>query len=244
MSKLYALVTGASRGIGKAVALELAGMGYHILVNYKSNEVLAKEVCEQIREKGVSADLLQFDVGNQAETERVLQNWMTENTDSFIEVLVNNAGIRKDNLLMWMKDEEWNDVLGASLHGFFYLTRIVIKPMLSKRYGRIINIVSLSGVKGMAGQVNYSAAKAGMIGATKSLAQEVAKRKITVNAVAPGFIQTDMTADLQEDMYKKLIPMERFGNAEEVASVVGFLASSKASYITGEVIHVNGGLYT
>ncbi len=244
MSKVFALVTGASRGIGKAIALELSDLGFNILVNYKSNEEMAMNVCDEIRAKGVIAQTLRFDVGNQQETETALQTWLSKNPENFIEVLVNNAGIRKDNLMMWMKDDEWKDVLDASLQGFFYVTRALLKPMLTKRYGRIINIVSLSGVKGMQGQVNYSAAKAAVIGATKALAQEVAKRKITVNAVAPGFIQTDMTHDLNEEMYKKLIPMERFGLAEEVASVVGFLASSKSSYVTGEVIHVNGGLYT
>jgi len=157
---------------------------------------------------------------------------------------VNNAGIRKDALVMWMKNEEWSDVLNTNLNGFLYTTRLLIKDMLINKYGRIINVVSLSGVKGLPGQVNYSAAKAGVIGATKALAQEVAKKNVTVNAVAPGFIRTDMTKDLDEKELKTLIPMNRFGEPEEVAEVVGFLASEKASYITGAVINVNGGLYT
>jgi 3-oxoacyl-[acyl-carrier protein] reductase len=187
---------------------------------------------------------MKFDVANTEQTESVLQAWMDESGVNYIEVIVNNAGIKKDNLMMWMTNEEWHSVIDTSLGGFFNVTRFLLKPMLTKRYGRIVNVVSLSGVKGMSGQTNYAAAKAAVIGATKSLAQEVAKRKITVNAVAPGFIKTDMTSDIDPEMYKKIIPMERFGEVEEVASLVSFLASKNASYITGEVIHVNGGLYT
>ncbi|HQY11167.1 MAG TPA: SDR family oxidoreductase, partial [Ferruginibacter sp.] len=170
--------------------------------------------------------------------------WMEANEDKVIEVLVNNAGLRDDGLMMWMKDEQWDRVVNTSLDGFFYVTRLVVNSMLMKKYGRIINIVSLSGIKGMAGQVNYSAAKAGVIGATKALAQEIARKGITVNAVAPGFIKTDMTSDLNENELKAMIPVKRFGSPEEVAKTVGFLASQGASYITGEVISVNGGLYT
>jgi 3-oxoacyl-[acyl-carrier protein] reductase len=242
--KKYALVTGASRGIGRACAVAIAKMGYHVLVNYKSNESEAAQTVALIQEQGGSAEIIRFDVAKLTEVEAVLNEWMKTNGTEYIEVLVNNAGIRKDNLMMWMKDEEWRDVLDTSLEGFFNVTRHLVKTMLVKRYGRIINMVSLSGVKGMQGQVNYSAAKAAVIGATKALALEVGKRKITVNAVAPGFIQTDMTGDLDQDMYKKMIPMDRFGTAEEVAAVVAFLASKEASYITGEVIQVNGGLYT
>jgi 3-oxoacyl-[acyl-carrier protein] reductase len=242
--KKYALVTGASRGIGRACAVAIAKMGYHVLVNFKSNESEAAQTVALIQEQGGSAEIIRFDVAKLIEVEAVLNEWMKTNGTEYIEVLVNNAGIRKDNLMMWMKDEEWRDVLDTSLEGFFNVTRHLVKTMLVKRYGRIINMVSLSGVKGMQGQVNYSAAKAAVIGATKALALEVGKRKITVNAVAPGFIQTDMTGDLDQDMYKKMIPMDRFGTAEEVAAVVAFLASKEASYITGEVIQVNGGLYT
>jgi 3-oxoacyl-[acyl-carrier protein] reductase len=242
--KKYALVTGASRGIGRACAVAIAKMGYHVLVNFKSNESEATQTVALIQEQGGSAEIIRFDVAKLTEVEAVLNEWMKTNGTEYIEVLVNNAGIRKDNLMMWMKDEEWRDVLDTSLEGFFNVTRHLVKTMLVKRYGRIINMVSLSGVKGMQGQVNYSAAKAAVIGATKALALEVGKRKITVNAVAPGFIQTDMTGDLDQDMYKKMIPMDRFGTAEEVAAVVAFLASKEASYITGEVIQVNGGLYT
>jgi 3-oxoacyl-[acyl-carrier protein] reductase len=158
--------------------------------------------------------------------------------------LVNNAGVREDALLMWMTDEQWKNVIGSSLDGFYYVTRLVVMGMLSNRYGRIVNVVSLSGIKGMPGQANYSAAKAGVIGATKALAQEVARRGVTVNAVAPGFIRTDMTTDLNEAEWTKLIPMQRFGEAKEVADAIGFLASPEASYITASVLSINGGLYS
>lgn len=240
----YALVTGGSRGIGRAICLSLAESGYNLLINYKSNIAEAEKTLALVREKGSDGEILKFDVGNGAEIEKVLGDWIEANADKPIEVLVNNAGIRQDVLLMWMKAEEWHNVLNPTLDGFFYVTRLVIKSMLMKKYGRIINVVSLSGIKGMPGQTNYSAAKAGLIGATKALAQEVGRRNITVNAVAPGFIKTDMTTDLNEKDFKALIPMNRFGEVEEVAEVVNFLASSKASYITGEVISINGGLYT
>ncbi len=240
----YALITGASRGIGKAIAIRLASSGYHILLNYQSNDQAADETVAAIQANGGTATKMKFDVSSEQETETAIQQWMDSTGVSYIEVLVNNAGIKKDNLMMWMTNDEWKSVLNTSLDGFFYITRFLLKPMLTKRYGRIINIVSLSGVKGMSGQTNYAAAKAAVIGATKSLAQEVAKRKITVNAVAPGFIKTDMTSDIDPEMYKRIIPMERFGEVEEVASLVNYLASKDASYITGEVIHVNGGLYT
>ncbi|HRH02397.1 MAG TPA: 3-oxoacyl-ACP reductase FabG [Bacteroidia bacterium] len=240
----YALVTGGSRGIGRAICLSLAESGYNLLINYKSNVAEAEKTLALVREKGSDGEIIKFDVGNGAEIEKVLGDWIEANADKPIEVLVNNAGIRQDVLLMWMKAEEWHNVLNPTLDGFFYVTRLIIKSMLMKKYGRIINVVSLSGIKGMPGQTNYSAAKAGLIGATKALAQEVGRRNITVNAVAPGFIKTDMTTDLNEKDFKALIPMNRFGEVEEVAEVVNFLASAKASYITGEVISINGGLYT
>lgn len=238
----YALVTGASRGIGRAISLQLARMGYYILVNYKTNEQEALLTLQQIREVGSEGELMCFDVANADTVNETLMNWMTLNKDAYIEVLVNNAGIRKDNLMIWMPQEDWQKVLDISLNGFFNVTQSLLKSMLVKRYGRIINIVSLSGVKGMKGQVNYSAAKGGVIAATKALAAEVAPRSITVNAVAPGFIDTDMTGDLDENRLKPLIPVGRFGTTEEVAALVGFLASKEASYITGEMISVNGGL--
>ena len=244
MEKKYALVTGGSRGIGRAIALKLGSMGYHVLVNYASNEIEADQTVQSIVDNGGDAEKIRFNVANQVEAETVLGAWLISNKTEYIEVIINNAGIKKDNLLMWMTNEEWRSVLDTSLEGFFNVTRFLLKGMLVKRYGRIVNVVSLSGVKGMSGQTNYSAAKAGVIGATKALAQEVAKRKITVNAVAPGFIHTDMTSDIEAEQYKKIIPMERFGQPEEVAAAVAFLVSREASYITGEVIHINGGLYT
>jgi 3-oxoacyl-[acyl-carrier protein] reductase len=177
-------------------------------------------------------------------SENVLQDFRKNNPDAEIEIIVNNAGITSDGLFMWMKPEDWHSVINTSLNGFYNVTQPLLKDMLKRRYGRIINIVSLSGLKGNAGQVNYSAAKGALISATKALAQEIGKRKVTVNAVAPGFITSDMTADFDEKELKKLIPLNRFGEAEEVADLVSFLASKKASYITGEVININGGLYS
>jgi 3-oxoacyl-[acyl-carrier protein] reductase len=240
----YALVTGGSRGIGRAVCIKLAEQGYHLLINYKSNEAEALKTLQMIREKGSDGELMQFDVSDKKAVDEVLGGWVDKNKEKVIEVLINNAGIRQDALMIWMTDEQWKNVLGSSLNGFYYVTRLVISGMLTKRYGRVVNVVSLSGLKGMPGQTNYSAAKAGVIGATKALAQEVARRGVTVNAVAPGFIRTDMTQDLKEENLKSLIPMQRFGEPEEVAEAIVFLASPKASYITGEVISINGGLYS
>lgn len=240
----YALVTGASRGIGRAVSCKLAEMGYTVLLNYRSQEMEAAETLRRVREKGADGELMQFDVTDVTAVSAAMTDWSVRHPGAYIEVLVNNAGIRQDNLMMWMTDEEWHGVLDISLDGFFYVTRPLLKDMLVKRFGRIVNIVSLSGIKGMPGQTNYSAAKGGLIAATKALAQEVAKKKVTVNAVAPGFIRTDMTGDLDENELKKQIPAGRFGDPEEVAALVGFLVSPEASYITGEVISINGGLYT
>ncbi|MBA4054208.1 MAG: 3-oxoacyl-ACP reductase FabG [Marivirga sp.] len=240
----YALVTGGSRGIGRAVCLKLAEQGYHILINFKSNEAEAKITAGLVEGKNVKAELLKFDVSNKGEVELVLGGWIEQNKEKVIEVLVNNAGIREDALMIWMTDEQWKNVLGSSLDAFYYVTRQVINGMLGNKFGRIVSVVSLSGLKGMAGQTNYSAAKAGVIGATKALAQEVARRGVTVNAVAPGFIRTDMTQDLNEAELKQLVPMKRFGEPEEVADAIAFFASSKASYITGAILSINGGLYT
>lgn len=240
----YALVTGGSRGIGRAVCLRLAEAGYNILITYKNNQAEAGKTLSLIQEKGVTGQLLQFDVSDKKQVEEILTKWVEENPGNEIEVLVNNAGIRNDGLMIWMEESQWRDVVNASLDGFFFVTKAVLNGMLTKKYGRIVNIVSLSGLKGMPGQVNYSAAKAGVIGATKALAQEVARRGVTVNAVAPGFIKTDMTKDLPEADLKKLVPMQRFGEAAEVAELVNFLASPAASYITGEVVSINGGLYS
>lgn len=240
----FALVTGGSRGIGRAVCVKMADMGYNVLINYKSNEAEASHTLSLIKEKGVSGEIIRFDVSDKNEVQSQLGGWIEANSDKTIEVLVNNAGIREDALMMWMKDEQWDSVVNTSLGGFFYVTRLVVNSMLIKKYGRIINIVSLSGLKGLPGQTNYSAAKAGVIGATKALAQEIGRKGITVNAVAPGFIKTDMTEGLNENELKTLIPLKRFGLPEEVAYAVGFLASAEAAYITAEVISVNGGLYS
>ncbi|WP_312823143.1 3-oxoacyl-ACP reductase FabG [Epilithonimonas sp.] len=240
-----AIITGGSRGIGRAICLKLAEeKNYHILINYTSNQSAAEETLARVQELGSNGEILKFDVGNAEETQKVLGDWQEKNPDSVVEVIVNNAGITRDGLFMWMKHEDWNNVVNTSLNGFFNVTNFFIQKLLRNKYGRIINMVSVSGVKGTAGQTNYSAAKAAVIGATKALAQEIAKRNITVNAVAPGFIKTDMTQDFNEDELKAMIPANRFGEAEEVADLVAFLASKKSSYITGEVININGGIYS
>ena len=241
----YALVTGGSRGLGKAICLEIASMGIPVIINYQSSASAAEDVKKQIEDAGGKAELLQFNVGNQDETVTTLDSWEENHPDDYIAYLVNNAGIRRDNMMFMMPDEDWHDVLNVSLNGFFYVTRKLLpKMMMRKHGGRIVNMASLSGLKGMQGQVNYSAAKAALIGATKALALEAAARNVTVNAVAPGFIETDMTKDLPQDELKQLVPMRRFGKPEEVAALVKFLLSDAASYITGEVISINGGLYT
>ena len=241
----YALVTGGSRGLGRAVSLKLAAMNWPVIINYQSNLAAAEETKQLIEEQGGQAELLPFDVRKKEEVEAALDQWEAAHPEDYIAVLVNNAGIRRDNVMFMMSDDEWHNVLDTSLNGFFYITRRLLKHMMPRRRGgRIVNMASLSGLKGMAGQTNYSAAKAALIGATKALAQEVAPRGVTVNAVAPGFIETDMTRDLPQEELKKLIPVGRFGRPEEVAATVAFLVSEDAAYITGEVISVNGGLYT
>lgn len=241
----YALVTGGSRGIGRAVCIQLAkDSDYKILINYNSNETAANETKVAVEAEGNKAELLKFDVANAESVSKSLDAWQESNPEAVIEVLVNNAGINKDGLFMWMTTQDWNSVINTSLNGFFNVTNHLIKQLLVNKYGRIINMVSVSGVKGTPGQTNYSAAKGAVVAATKALAQEVAKRNVTVNAVAPGFINTDMTSELNEKEIKKLIPANRFGEAEEVAHLVSFLASRNASYITGEVININGGIYS
>ena len=240
----YALVTGASRGIGRAIALKLASQGFAVIINYASNVEAAQKTLDDIVANGGQGELLPFDVSDDKSVAEALQKWASEHENQYISVIVNNAGVRKDNLMMWMPQQDWSTVLSTSLDGFFNVTQPLLKDMLVKKWGRIINVASLSGIKGMPGQANYSAAKGGLIAATKALAQEVAKKRITVNAVAPGFIKSDMTADLNEAELKKLVPVGRFGEAEEVAALVAFLASDAAAYITGEVISINGGIYT
>lgn len=241
----YALVTGGSRGIGRAICIVLSKIGFPVIINYQSNTEAAETTKRLIEEDGGKAELLRFDVSDKVQLESALDDWESTHPDDYISVLVNNAGIRRDNVLFMMSDDEWHNVLDTTLDGFFYITRRLLKHMMPrKRGGRIVNIASLSGLKGLPGQANYSAAKAALIGATKALAQEVAPRGVTVNAVAPGFIETDMTKDLPEDDLKKMIPVGRFGKPDEVAAVVKFLVSPEAAYITGEVININGGLYT
>lgn len=240
----YALVTGGSRGIGRAIAIRLAADGFAVIINYVSNLKAAEETLAEITAAGGTAELLRFDVSKPEEIEAALEAWETAHPDDTVTVLVNNAGIRRDNVLIFMQNDEWHSVVDTSLNGFFYTTRRLLKGMLSKRSGRIINISSLSGLKGLPGQANYSAAKAALIGATKALAQEVAPRKVTVNAICPGFIESDMTAGLDVNELKKLVPMRRFGTADEVAALASFLASDQAAYITGQAISINGGLYS
>lgn len=240
-----ALITGASRGIGKAIAIQLAkDHSYHILINYSANTIAANETKDQIIMEGGSSEVIQFNVQDRLEVSNKLMKWKKNNPDDIVEVLVNNAGITKDNLLLWMNDDEWGSVLDVSLKGFYNVTNTILQDMIRLRNGRIINIASISGLKGNSGQTNYSAAKGGLIAASKSLSQELARRGITVNAIAPGFIHSDMTKDLPEKELKKFIPLRRFGTAEEVAHLVSFIASDKAAYITGEVININGGIYS
>ena len=238
----YALVTGGSRGIGRAICIKLAAMGYPVVINYLGNQEAAEATKSAIEQMGGTAQLLRFDISNPQAIEEAIEMWENSHPNDYIAVLVNNAGIRRDNLMVFMQNSEWHNVIDTTLNGFFYTTRRVLKGMMTKRFGRIINITSLSGLKGMPGQCNYSAAKAALIGATKALAQEVAPRKVTVNAVAPSFIESDMTKELPKEELAKMVPMKRFGKPEEVASLVGFLAGEESSYITGEVISINGGL--
>lgn len=238
----YALVTGGSRGIGSAVAERLAKDGYTVIINYHSNTAAAEETKAAIEAAGGKAELLPFDVADGKAIEAALSQWDASHEGEHISVLVNNAGIRRDGLMVFMNEADWHDVMRTTTEGLYYITHHVLSGMLRARKGRIVNIASISGVSGLPGQTNYSAAKAALIGATKALSKEVAARKVTVNAVAPGFIATDMTADLDEGELKKTIPAGRFGKPEEVAALVSFLCSEEAAYITGQVIAIAGGM--
>lgn len=236
------LVTGSSRGIGREIAIYLAKNGYDIVLHYNRNIQKAEEILKEIQTLGRQCRILQFNISNREECKKILLKDIEENGCYFGVVL--NAGISKDNVFPAMEDSEWDDVLNTNLGGFYNVLRPIVMPMISSRIkGRIVTMSSISGLSGNKGQVNYSASKAGIIGATKALALELAKRGITVNCVAPGVIESDMTKDLPADELKKMIPMKRFGTPKEVASLVNYLMSEDASYITGQVISVNGGLY-
>lgn len=238
-----AVVTGASRGIGRAIALELAKEGANVVVNYSGSEAKAKEVVDEILKIGQKAIAVQANVADNDSVQNLMKTALEE--FGSIDILVNNAGITRDNLLMRMKEDEWDDVINTNLKGVFLCTKAVTRQMMKQRAGRIINIASVVGVMGNAGQANYTAAKAGVIGLTKTTARELAARNILVNAVAPGFIETEMTEVLPEDVKNAMlsqIPLAKFGQAENIAKAVAFLASDDAEYITGQVLHVDGGI--
>ena len=237
----YALITGGSRGIGRAASVRLAQEGFHVLINYASNETEAQHTLELCGGKG---ELMRFDVSDSQQTRAALCEWQNRHGGEYISVVVNNAGIRRDSVLALMPESDWHRVLDVTLSGFYNVTQPLLPAMQLHKFGRIVNMASVSGLKGLPGQTNYSAAKGGIIAATKALAQEVARRNITVNAIAPGFIKTDMTEGLDEEALKQQIPMRRFGTPQEVADAIAFLVSPQAGYITGNVISINGGLYT
>jgi len=237
-----ALVTGASRGIGRAIALALAATGCHVLVNYRSRRDEAQETLNLLENQGGTGELCQFDVADTATSEAAIAKILA--THQRLDILINNAGIRQDALLVFMKPEQWAQVIATNLNSFFNVTQPVAKQMAMQRWGRIVTVASTAGQTGVEGQTNYSAAKAGIIGASKSLAREVAKRGVTVNVLAPGFIESDMTKDLPREPLLKQIPAGRFGKPEEVAAAAAFLCSDAAAYITGAVININGGVYT
>ncbi len=244
-SNRIALVTGSSRGIGKAIAIQLAQCGAHVIINYSSSENSAKTVHNKIEETGGSSELRAFDVSSYDQVNKEIDSIIKEHKR--LDILINNAGITKDTLLVRMKEEYWDTVVNVNLKGVFNCTKAASKYMMKQRFGRIVNISSVVGEMGNPGQSNYSAAKAGIIGFTKSISRELASRNITVNCITPGFIETDITDVLPEkvkDMYLQQIPLGRFGKPEDISNVVCFLLSDNASYITGEVIRVNGGLYT
>ena len=241
----YALITGASRGIGRAIAVELAKDGCYVIINYKSNHEAARETLRLVHEAGGEGELLPFDVSKPDAVNAALDGWFSAHKDEYIDVLVNNAGIVDDELMLWMEPKQWHSVIDVNLNGFFYTTRKVLEGMVENRHGRIVNISSISGQKGSPGQTNYAASKAALDGITRSLATEVASRGITVNAVSPSMIETDMVKHAVtyiRDEFKDInqIPMHRLGKPEEVAYLVSFLCSDRADYISGQVIGING----
>jgi len=239
MKKKAAIVTGGGRGIGRAISIELATNGYYVIINYKANEAAAKETLEMVRQAGGDGNIFAFDVSDAAATKKA----MAEITTHFeIAVLVNNAGINADGLFIMMPEKDWHSVVDTTLNGFYNVTRPVLKQMIRKKKGSIVSIASVAGLMGNRGQANYSAAKAGVIAASKSVSSEVARLGIRVNVVAPGLIQTEMIKDAPVDIIKKMIPMARIGKPEEVARVVKFLCSEDAAYVTGQVICVDGGM--
>ena len=242
-----ALVTGGSRGIGRACSVKLAEQGYYVLINYQSNEAEALNTLAMVREKGSDGEIIKFNVADCEATESAITAWQEAHKDEYIEVLVNNAGIRRDQIMVFMTNEDWRNVIDITVNGFLYVTRALLQPMVRKKFGRIVNMVSLSGLKGLPGQTNYSLAKGGIIAATKALAQEVAKKNVTVNAVAPGYVLTDMTKDVMADeknvaAVTRMISVRRYAQPEEIASVIAFLASDAAGYVTGVLIPVDGGM--
>jgi 3-oxoacyl-[acyl-carrier protein] reductase len=242
MSKKIALVTGASRGIGRAVAQSLAAADCFVLLNFRSNRAEAEQTQRFIQQAGGDSELCPFDVANAGACEEAVEKIIQ--VHQRIDILVNNAGIRRDALLVFMKTEQWSEVIATNLNSFFNVTRPVVKQMAMNRWGRVLTIASTAGQTGVEGQTNYSAAKAGVIGASKALAREVAKRGVTVNVLAPGFIETDMVEGLPREQFVAQIPAGRFGRPEEVAAAAAFLCSNEASYITGAVLNINGGVYT
>ena len=237
-----ALVTGASRGIGRAIAVALAAAGYRVLINYLSRHSDAEESLARIQRSGGNAELCPFDISDAIASEQAIANAIQNHKR--IDVLVNNAGIRHDALMVFMQPDQWSQVIATNLNSFFNVTRPVVKQMALNRWGRIVTVASTAGQTGVEGQTNYAAAKAGVIGASRSLAREVAKRNITVNVLAPGFIETEMTATMPREQILAQIPAGRFGEAEEVAAAAAFLCSDSAAYITGAVLNINGGVYT
>lgn len=242
MDRKIALVTGASRGIGRAVAKSLAAAGCHVLINFRRGQTSAEETLAEIEKASGTGELYPFDVADAAACERAIEKAL--HSHQRIDILINNAGVRHDSLLVFMKPEQWSEVLATNLNSFYHVTRPVVKQMALNRWGRVLSIASTAAQTGVEGQTNYSAAKAGVIGASKALAREVAKRGVTVNVLAPGFIETEMLNGLSREQLLPQIPAGRFGTAEEVAAAAVFLCSESAGYITGAVLNINGGVYT